>query len=189
MKRSTVGAALFGTAAVLGSLRGHSAAVRQLEVEVERGCYRVFSVTYIDAAPEAVFALLADYDGFERISSIYKDSRFLEPDSQGHAIVYTRMEACLLFFCKSMSRVEVLETREPSFIRATVLPEHSDAYYGRSEWTIEAEGTGTVVVYRSTVEPSFKLPPLLGPWALQRSLRTHSAAAAQRIEEIANAAR
>jgi Polyketide cyclase / dehydrase and lipid transport len=187
MSRHTIVAVLLAATVLLADATAHAAAIRRLDVESERDCHRIFSITYIDAAPDAVFALLTDYEHFERISDIYKESGFLEPDPRGRPVVYTRMEACLLFFCKSMTRVEVLEAREPWLIRTTVLPERSDALYGRSEWTLEPEGHGTVVVYRATIRPSFELPPVVGPWLLQKRLRAESVAAAERMEEIANA--
>ena len=188
MSRATLSAVVLAAAAAIASTPAHAATVRRLELETEHGGYRVLSITYIDAAPAVVFTLLTDYDGFERISSVYKDSRYLQPDAYGRSIVYTRMEACLLLFCTSMTRVEALEMHAPCFIRAIVIPERSDALHGRSEWTLEAEGRGTLVVYRSTIEPSFKIPPLVGPWILRKSLRTFTAAAAERMEEIATTA-
>lgn len=183
MRGRTMRAAFVAAAGVLASSSAHAAAMHYLEIDSERDCHRVFSVTYIDAPPDAVFKVLTDYDAFERISSIYEESRVLERDSSGGPVVYTRIRACFLIFCKSLSRVEVLELREPDLIRATVLPERSDVAFGQSEWKLEPAGHGTLVTYRASIR--IELPPMLGPWLLKSKLRAESAAAAHRVEGLA----
>jgi hypothetical protein len=172
-------------AALLASSFARAATIEELDVQRDGGCYRLSSVTYVDAALDAVFQVLTDYDAFQRISSVYEESRFLAPHPDGTPIVYTRMKGCLLFFCTSMRRVERLETDPPSFIRTTVLPEQSDVAYGQSEWILEPEAGGTRVTHRLTMQPDFWVPPVLGPWLLRKSLRKHGAAAVDRIEELA----
>jgi uncharacterized protein YndB with AHSA1/START domain len=171
--------------AMLASLSVQAASIRALDVEHDGGCYRLASVTYIDAAPEAVFTVLTDYDAFIRVSSAYKESRFLKPHPDGTPVVYTRMKGCLFFFCKSISRVERLETQPSRFIRTTILPDQSDFTYGRSEWILEPEADGTLVTHQLAIEPDFSVPPLLGPWLLRKSLLKHGAAAVNRIEALA----
>jgi hypothetical protein len=87
------------------------------------------------------------------------------------------MKGCLLFFGTSMRRVERLETDAPGFIRTTALPEQSDVAYGQSEWILEPEAGGTRVTHRLTIQPAFRVPPVLGPWLLRKGLRKHGAAA------------
>ena len=172
-------------AALLASSFARAATIEELDVQRDGACYRISSVAYVDAAPDAVFQVLTDYEAFQRISSVYKESRFLAPHPDGTPIVYTRMKGCLLFFCTSMRRVERLETDAPGFIRTTALTEQSDVAYGQSEWILEPEAGGTRVTHRLTMQPDFWVPPVLGPWLLRRSLRKHGAAAVDRIEELA----
>ena len=65
------------------------------------------------------------------------------------------MEGCVLFFCKSLRRVELLETREPGFIRTVTLPEQSDFRYAVSQWDLEPRGDGTLLTYHLEMEPDF----------------------------------
>ena len=176
---------VFLAGTMLASSFAWAATIVDLDVQRDGACYRLSSVTYVDAVVEAVFEVLTDYDAFKRISSAYKESRFLAPHPDGTPIVYTRMKGCLLFFCTSMRRVERLETDAPGFIRTTALPEQSDVAYGQSEWILEPEAGGTRVTHRLTMQPDFWVPPVLGPWLLQKGLRKHGAAAADRIEELA----
>src|SRR5690606_5872273 len=98
--------------------------------------------TYLAAPPAAIYDVLLDYDddAYGRISEIYKESGYLAPDTDGTPLVYTRVEGCLLFFCRSMRRVERLEAVAPSFIRTTTVPERSDFKYSVSRLRLEPEG-------------------------------------------------
>jgi hypothetical protein len=164
-----------------------SATLRSVDVTREGGRYFLVADTHLDASAAAIYDVLLDYDDdrFGRISDIYKESAYLEPDTDGTPLVYTLVEGCLVVFCRSMRRVERLEAIEPRFIRTTTLPERSDFKYARSEWVLEAEGQGTKVTYRLTMEPDFWLPPFVGPWFLKRTLARGGVDAVDRIEELA----
>ena len=163
---------------------GLAAVIHDLKVEYRSGRYELTSHTYVDAPREAIFHVLTDYDRFSRISRVYEESGFMEPAADGTPVIYTRMRGCVLFFCKNMTRVERLETREPGFIHTTTLPEQSDFSYSVSEWILEPEGNGTNLIYRAVLEPDFWLPPIIGPWALKRRLLEGGTGALNRIESL-----
>lgn len=164
-----------------------SAAIRSLDVTLESGRYHLVADTHLDAPPAAIYDVLLDYDddGYGRISDIYKESGYLAPDDDGTPIVYTLVEGCLLFFCRSMRRVERLEAVQPSFIRTTTLPGRSDFKYSESEWKLEPEAGGTKVTYELEMEPNFWLPPFVGPVFLKRLLLHGGSKAVEHIEELA----
>lgn len=172
---------VFGSSSVL------PATIRDLDVSRKHGRFHLVAETYLNAPPAAVYAVLIDYnnDRFGRISEIYKESSYLPPDNDGTLLVYTRVEGCLLFFCRSMRRTERLDTVAPQFIRTTTLPELSDFKYSVSEWRLEPDGAGTRVNYRLDIEPDFWLPPFVGPWFLKRTLLRDGADPVKRIEQLA----
>ena len=163
------------------------ATLRSVDVSRQHDRYRVVADTHLDASPEAVYKVLMDFDGdrYRRISDIYKESSYLPPDLDGTPLVYTRVEGCLLRFCRSMRRVERLEVVTPQFIRSRTVPERSDFKYSLSEWGFIAEGTGTRVTYRMEMEPNFWLPPFVGPWFLKRTLLRGAPEAIDQIEALA----
>jgi hypothetical protein len=179
--------AIIAAAAAVCASSAQPATIRSLDVSRERGRYHLVADTHLDAPPSAIYGVLTDYDddGFGRISSIYKESGYLAPDSDGTPIVYTLVEGCLLFYCRSMRRVERLEVDAPRFIRTTALPERSDFKYSRSEWTLEPEDGGTKVTYRLDMEPDFWLPPFVGPWFLKKILLRGGIRAVEQIEQLA----
>jgi hypothetical protein len=178
------------TLALAGALIGPfawAATMRSLDVDKKDMRYSLVADTFLAAPADAIYAVLIDYDRMNRISSVYKEYGYLEPDTDGTPIVYTRMEGCALFYCKSMMRVERLEMNPPHYIRTVVLPEQSDFKYAMSEWLLEPEGEGTHVTYKLEMEPDFWVPPVVGPWFLKRTLMRGGTRAINRIENIANA--
>lgn len=176
-------AVLIGLAASIAS----AATIRELDISRDDGVYSLVADTYLDASPQAIFDVLMDYERMNRISSVYKEYGYLEPQPDGTPTVYTLMEGCLVgkVFCKAMRRVETLEAREPYFIRTTTLPEQSDFEHSVSEWYLEPSGDGTNVVYKLEMDPDFWVPPVVGPWILKRTLMEGGTNAVNRIERIA----
>ncbi len=105
---------------------GHAAEIRFLDVAEEDGRYLFESETHIMASHTALFDVLLDYDNFDRVSSVFKENHYLEPDEDGTPRVYTKARGCITFFCKTIVRVERLEATPYSEITAIIEPEHSD---------------------------------------------------------------
>lgn len=182
--RNQVFAILIGLSSVSSAL---SAELLNLDVALKDKRYHMRAETHLDALPAALYDVLIDYDEghFGRISEIYKESDYLAPDTDGTPLVYTRVEGCLLFYCRSMRRVERLEVVKPRFIQTTTLPERSDFRYSVSQWILEPEGEGTRITYRLDMEPDFWLPPFVGPWYLKRTLKKGGVEVLERIEQLA----
>jgi hypothetical protein len=163
------------------------ATLHSVDVSRQQDRYQVVADTHLAAPPEAIYKVLLDFDGdrYQRISEIYKESSYLPPDTDGTPLVYTRVEGCLIGFCRSMRRVERLEVVTPQFIRSRTVPERSDFKYSMSEWTFAPEDGGTRVTYRMEMEPNFWLPPFVGPWFLKRTLLRGAPSAIDQIEQLA----
>ncbi|WP_405225941.1 SRPBCC family protein [Lentisalinibacter sediminis] len=176
---------LLAVSVALAALPARGADLLDVSVEKEGERYTMASRTYFEAPPEAVFRVLSDYDRFERISSIFEDVRFIAPASDGTPRAFTLMKGCVLFFCKTIERIEELHFTPHSRIVAEVEPEHSDFAYGRTEWQFIPSGSGTEVHYRMEMEPGFWVPPLIGPYMMKRSFRSDAVEALNRIEALA----
>jgi hypothetical protein len=169
---------------------GNAAEIRAVDVSYDDGRYYLVSETWFDAPVQGLFDVLTDYDRFTRISSVYKESRFLQPAPDGTPRALTRVEGCVLFFCQSMSRVERLEIApDMTRIRAVVEPEASDFEYSVSTWEFREEDGGTIVDYRLEMEPGFWVPPVIGPYLMKRRLRRGGEDAIERIERLARESR
>ncbi|MEM6640744.1 MAG: SRPBCC family protein [Pseudomonadota bacterium] len=156
-----------------------------VSVDVEGKRYTVRSNVIVQAPIEAVYDVLADYDQFERVSSIFKDSRYLERDEVGNGTVFTQMRDCILFFCKTIERTETISVEPPVSIVTNVIPDKSDVGYGRSEWSLKQHDGATYVGFEMQMEPKFWVPPVIGPFFIRRFLADGSADAADRLESYA----
>ena len=182
LRRAAVAVLSFAASSLLAA-----ATIDSLDVMRKQGAYSLEADARLDATPESIYAVLTDYadNRFGRISSVYKESRFLDPAADGTPMVFTRMEGCLLWHCMSLRRTERLETREPFFIRSVAIPEGSNFKSSMSEWVLERDGDGTKLKYRLEMEPDFFIPPLIGPWYLKRTLSQGGVRAVTRIERLA----
>lgn len=169
-------------------VRVDAAELREVVVDKEKGVFTVHSVSYVEAPIDAVYALLMDYENFNRISEVFVESRFLEPDEDGTPRVYTRAKGCITFFCMNVERVDRLESVPQSRIVATAIPELSDLEYGVGDWRLSEEGEGTLIDFRHEMDPDFWVPPLIGTLALKMSLRRAGKQAVSRIEYFAQQA-
>lgn len=172
---------------LLVAVSASTATIESIDVNHKGGTYTLHAETLLAASPEAITAVLLDYDRFGRISSVYKEYGYLDPLPDGTPVVFTRMEGCLLFYCRSMTRVERLEATSPGHIRTVTLPERSDFKHSTSEWILKPEAAGTRMIYTLEMEPDFFVPPLIGPPILKRTLRRGGGDAIDRIERLARA--
>ena len=162
-----------------------AAEVRSLTVERDGDKIRVRSDIVLAAPQASVFGALSDYERFAELSSRYEESRFVEPASDGTQRVYTRVEGCVLFFCRTVERYARLETEPPRLITATVEAERSDFEFGYETWEMETVTGGTRVLYTHDFDPDFWVPPVIGVWVIRRALNSDSLKAAERIEALA----
>lgn len=175
------------TAAALGLLAagGQAAEFRSLELFREDGVIRVESDVYLNAPPPGVYRVLADYDDFERLSSVFVDSRMLEPIENGTGVVFFHMRGCVLFFCREVELVERVDVEPETRIEVTIIPERSEMRRGWASWDIAPDGDGTLVRYVAEVEPDFWVPPLIGPLVIKAALGSRGLRAARRLEALA----
>jgi len=169
-------------------MSAQAADLRTLTVTSDQGRYVLESETYMAASRAASFQVLMDYDRFTEISSVYKQSRYLEPESDGTPRVYTLAKGCLLFVCRDVEKVERLSVVEQDQrIVAEVVPELSNLEESVTEWRLEREGEGTRLFYRMELVPKFWIPPLIGPPIIRYALAKGGEQAVQRLEALAQA--
>lgn len=172
-------------ALLLGAAPVLSADLRGLTVELEDGHYLLTSESWLDASVEEIYRVLTDYELFVEISSGYVESHNTAAAKDGKPGFYTRMQGCVLVWCKSFERSGHLTLRPMSNIVALVDPEVSDFDYSRESWELIAEDGGTVMIYHFEMDPGFWVPPVIGPFYIKRTLVRAGEDAIERIEALA----
>jgi hypothetical protein len=183
-KRKLSGSAL-GLLLVLAARLAVPADLRAIEVEREDDRYSLRSEAYFAANRADLYRVLTNYDLFEQFSSAYVETRNVEQDEQGRPRFFTRMQGCVLLFCRSFVRHGYLLLTPKSEIVAVAEPEDSDFNYSRERWRLQTEGEGTLLIYDFEMEPGFWVPPVIGPYVIKRSLRAGGSDAIDRIEALA----
>jgi hypothetical protein len=159
--------------------------IEYLEVARDNGRIVVHSSLLLDAPSEFVFQVLSDYDRFASLSSRFKESRYLDPSASGSPQIYTELEGCVWFFCRTVKRQAQLKLEPHSRIVATAMPEHSDVDYGVEVWELSDVEGQTRIVYHHDMDPKFWVPPVVGVWAIRRALKSDSLSAAAKLEQLA----
>lgn len=162
-----------------------SADLRSISVDYADDRYSLESEAYFAATPEELYGVLSDYDLFVKFTSAFVESYDLPPDRRGRPGFYTRMEGCVLMFCKSFERQGYLLLEPHSEIVAVANPAKSDFHFCRERWRLERDGEGTVMKYSFEMEPAFWVPPVIGPYFIKRTLREDGRDAIDRIEALA----
>lgn len=177
----------FGAAALIVflALPANGADLRDVTVKYEDDRYHLVSKAWFDASRAALYRVLTDYDRFDEFTSAFVETRNVEPDEHGRPRFFTRMEGCVLLFCKSMRRHGYLLLSPLHEIVAIAYPEGSDFNFSRERWRLEPEGEGTLMIYEFEMEPAFWVPPVIGPFIIKRTLREGGIDAVDRIEAIA----
>ncbi len=165
----------------MAAAAARAAEIRKLEVERNNGVIDIVAELQIDAPRALVFATLSDYERLAELSTRFKESR-AEIAADGTTMVYTRVEGCVLFFCRTVERHATLQTIVDVEIRTTVDPERSDFELGRERWVLTDNAGGTLVTYTHELVPKFWVPPVVGVWAIRRELQADAMSAARKIE-------
>lgn len=170
---------------LLAATLASPAELREITVELENDHYYLKSEAWLDASKEDLYRVLTDYDLYVRISSGFVESHNVKAESDGKPRFYTRMQGCVLLFCKSFERYGYLLLEPQSNIVAVVDPEVSDFEYSRESWELISEGDGTVMIYNFEMDPGFWVSPVIGPYYIKRTLKRGGEDAIQRIEALA----
>ena len=176
---------LLGITLLLHSFTSRSAELRDVQIELKDERYHLFSETYLDVSREALYEVLTDFEQFKKFTSAIVEARNTEPNEYGQPGFYTRMEGCVLLFCKSLIRNGYLILIPRLEITAISIPEESDFKYSRERWQLIDFGDGTIMIYDFEMEPAFWVPPVIGPFVIQRALRSGAERAVDRIEKLA----
>lgn len=176
---------VLGAALFLFSFVVRSAELRDISIELRGERYRLTSETYLDVSRESLYAVLSDFEQFKKFTSAIVESRNTGPDARGRPGFYARMQGCVLLFCKSFIRTGYVLLSPIAEIVAISNPDESDFKYSRERWQLIPDGDGTVMVYDFELEPAFWVPPVIGPFVIQRALRSGAERAVNRIEALA----
>jgi len=133
------------------------------------GQFRTRYEVVVAAPLGAVRRLLNDYAHADRLSPIVRSSEVLARFPDGGLRLRLVTRPCVLFFCKTLIKVQDIEPRRGD----TVVSHVVDAGHFRSgveRWRTTAADGGTRIIYQAEVRPDFFVPPLIGPWLIESAV-------------------
>jgi len=155
-------------------------------VEAVGDRYQVDLAVRLEAPPARVLAVVRDPERLTEVSDVIAAVNILERPTGNRYLREALIETCVFVFCFKTTMVEWIVDEPDGVILTDIVPERSDFAYGRSRWTVRPTDSGaTRVTLESEREPSFWVPPVIGPWMMTRKLKHETLAALARIEELA----
>jgi hypothetical protein len=159
--------------------------------ETQAHRYRVRVQMDLDAPRNQVFAVLTDYAHYARLNHDIERAQVLGPGAlQNSTRVETWIRACVAFFCHDLHQLEdvsaLSDAASVSSVAAEGIPEEGGMRFSRSRWDVKACGQQTTCLgFYVEVEPDFWVPPLLGTWLIQRTLRNKAVETCEQVERLA----
>jgi hypothetical protein len=138
-----------------------------------------------NAPVERLRMLLTDYPNLARINASIQRSEVLTGAPAQQQRVRIDAHVCVGVFCRNIVQVQDVGVLVDGSILATVIPHGSDFRYGIARWQFWDEPTGTRMRFHSEIEPAFWVPPIIGPWLIQRALQAETLKSVANLERLA----
>ena len=159
-----------------------------VDVKRQQGNLYEFELSFIASAPIVqVMDILTDYNHLHTLNPSIQSSRLLESGESGIPRVEVISRNCIVFFCKTLTRVEDVYMVDQQSIKTILLPDMSNFKDGEVLWTFSQEATHTRVTMQGYIVPDFWVPPLIGPHTVKKRLREQLRYAANKVDELAHA--
>ena len=160
----------------------HASEAVETNVTHDAGVYTLTLNAEIDAPINNVRDMLTAYDHLERVNPAVKESSVMYTFGPRSHRVYTRIEACVAFFCKRLLQVWDVKETPGGDIMATIVPEASNFKSGHAYWILREVNGKTRLHFTTVIEPSFWVPPLIGPWLIRHTLRREALESIENLE-------
>jgi len=165
-----------------------AAEVQSLQVQHDGSRYHVEMQVKLRAPAAAAYAAFAAPGSLPAINPAVRKVQVLQHDGDERARIYTEVRVCAVLYCKTLHQVQDMRYAarpDGGDLHAEVLPGPSDFSYGRADWVFRPAGGATLLRFSAELQPAFWIPPLLGPWLVERSLREEAERTSAGIEKLA----
>jgi len=157
----------------------------RLDVDRQADRYVISVEMVVDAPLDNVRAILTDYGTLARLNASITSSGVIGNERDGSVRVLTRIQNCLLFFCRGLQIVEDVTEDEHGRIQRSVVPESSSFRSGHASWELLGSGDTTRVIHHAQLDPDFWIPPWLGRVIVIDTLRREILASFKTLDCLA----
>jgi len=182
---------------VLISLQLSAAEMLKMDVKRQGKRFYLKSSLLVEVPVSSMYTILTDYNNMHHFSRGIKHSQEVTPSAEGVRRVYSHLQGCVAFLCRSVEKVELMKTIENQQVLTELLPEISkNVKWNKSLWELseiqKVDSTNpdeftsfTKIEYAMEFEPGFWVPPLLGPYMIKKSLAKDGLEIVSRMEKYA----
>ncbi|MBL6750537.1 MAG: SRPBCC family protein [Nevskia sp.] len=165
-----------------------AATVETLGVSRQEQRYEVDLRARLDVPAPAAYAAFADPARLPQINPAVQRVQVIGRNADGGLRLFTEVRVCVAWYCRSLRQVQDMRYAplpDGGSMNAVVLPLQGDFRAGHAEWEFRAADAGTRLHFHAELEPAFWIPPVLGPWLVERSLRREAESTSAGIERAA----
>jgi hypothetical protein len=163
-----------------------AAEVNAIAVSHSGASYTIAFDAVVDAPAPRVYAVLADYARLGKLNPVITAISVEAAPAGGAERVRSEIKTCIWFFCRKIVQVEEVTESDPGMIRARIVPGTGDFESGSCFWRISGDGPRTRLHYEATRVAAFWIPPVIGPWAIKRTLHEQLESSIVLLERLAN---
>lgn len=174
----------------LASMQVHAAQVLGVQAKRDQGRFQIDMRIAIDATPPRVFRALQDYAAMPRYNPDLRSVRVEPTTAPNRVRLFTTVHTCVLLFCKTMHQEQIMTATANArggLLQAELVPQDS-AFGGEGHWMVgpcRAEHSPTCVDIQLVLLPQFWVPPLIGPWLIQRTMLDEAQRSTLGLEQVA----
>jgi hypothetical protein len=154
--------------------------------------FRIHMHIAIQAPAPAVFRALQDYAAMARYNPDLRAVRVERTPAPDRVRLFTTIHTCVLVFCKTMRQEQIMTATaiaDGGTLNAVLLP-YGDFKAGRGVWMVKPCPTAHAVTCLDVsieLVPAFWVPPVLGPWAIGRTMDEEARRTGDGLEKTARA--
>jgi len=171
--------------ALLATQSAHGLHLQRDDAEYSNGVFHVRFEAVLDAPVSGIAAVLTDFARFAELDPRIHSAEVLGRYANGDVLMRTMIDACAGPFCRSVERVERVDST-PGTLIATVVPERSDLRHGVARTYWEEAGTCTRLRYEADFEPAFWVPDFVGTHLAAAALRDSTLRMFETVERLAH---
>ncbi len=142
-----------------------------VSVRYEDKTYHLSADFDIEATPERVMEVLTDFENIADLNPAIIESELQPSPIKDSIRVRTVVKDCILFFCKSITRVEDIDQIKNEKLEAFIVPMLSDLHSGSAVWLLGQHPVGTTVKYEASMQPKFWIPPIIRSYVLKKKFK------------------
>ena len=162
-----------------------AAEIVTVQVERRDSMYRLTLHARLQASTRDIEKIITDYAHLMEINPYLRENRIEERDGENGTLVHLVTESCVLIFCHALRHDQRFQPMRDGVLVAEIVPGVSDFKSGRLIWTVKPDGAGSELVMESEVDPDFIVPPVIGPYLINKKLREIAIVTIKNIERVA----